>query len=341
MKIWQGYQKGVNLGGWISQCKYEKSHYDTFITEQDIERIAGFGVDHVRLPLDFEVIQTPEGAWREEGFGYIDRCIAWCKKRGLRVVLDLHKTVGYSFNRPSASDGFFADEALQDRFVGIWEALAKRYGSYEEMMAFELLNEIVNPECAGAWNKIARRAIETIRRYAPGISILVGGVYYNSIYGLAYLDDPYDENIVYNFHCYEPMLFTHQSAPWHATMPKDMVMEYPATIEEYREKTKVLDQTANRIFEEGIADSMGERFFVNFFSIAAEFAEKRNAALYCGEYGVIDKAPVESILNWYRDIHAAFEKFGIGRAAWTYKKMNFDLIGEHYKPILNQIIPLL
>ena len=30
--------------------------------------------------------------------------------------------------------------------------------------------------------------------------------------------------------------------------------------------------------------------------------------LYCGEYGVINQAPVDSTLNWYQDIHAVFEK---------------------------------
>lgn len=209
------------------------------------------------------------------------------------------------------------------------------------MMAFELLNEIVKYSCAASWNKIARRAIEVIRKHAPDISILVGGVFYNSVYGLAFLENPYDEHIIYNFHCYEPMLFTHQSAHWHKTMPQDMVMEYPASYEAYKEKTKVLDDMANRVFDEGITDTMGQPFFEALFSIAVEFAEKRNAALYCGEYGVIQKAPTESIVNWYRDIHGAFERFGIGRAAWTYKKMDFDIIGEHYRPILDKIIPLL
>lgn len=98
MKEWKGYRKGMNLGGWISQCKYEKKHYDTFITEEDIKRIAGFGVDHVRLPLDYEVIQAPDGQWLEDGFAYIDRCIAWCKKQKLNIVLDLHKAPGYSLH---------------------------------------------------------------------------------------------------------------------------------------------------------------------------------------------------------------------------------------------------
>ena len=39
------YMRGINLGGWISQyrknMKIGDSHFDNFITEKDIEKIAG------------------------------------------------------------------------------------------------------------------------------------------------------------------------------------------------------------------------------------------------------------------------------------------------------------
>ena len=33
MRKINGFNKGVNFGGWLSQCSYEKLHLDTFITE--------------------------------------------------------------------------------------------------------------------------------------------------------------------------------------------------------------------------------------------------------------------------------------------------------------------
>ena len=38
MRLFEGYKKGVNLGGWLSQCKHTYEHYDSFITEADIEK---------------------------------------------------------------------------------------------------------------------------------------------------------------------------------------------------------------------------------------------------------------------------------------------------------------
>ena len=51
MKTLDGFKKGVNLGGWLSQGPLDKEHLDTFITEKDIARIASWGLDHVRLPI--------------------------------------------------------------------------------------------------------------------------------------------------------------------------------------------------------------------------------------------------------------------------------------------------
>ena len=42
MKKWNGYQRGINLGGWLSQNVLTKEHCDTFITESDIEKIGGW-----------------------------------------------------------------------------------------------------------------------------------------------------------------------------------------------------------------------------------------------------------------------------------------------------------
>ena len=60
--------------------------------------------------------------------------------------------------------------------------------------------------------------------------------------------------------------------------------------------------------------------------------------LNCGEYGVIDRAPLPDTLNWMKDIHASFEKFGIGRALWNYKNKDFGLVDEHYAPIMEEMI---
>ena len=93
-----GFKHGINLGGWLSQCNPTKDHYDSFIHAEDMKIIKSWGLDHVRVPIDYNLVQNKDGSFKEEGFGYINNAIKWCKDAGINMVLDLHKTCGYSFD---------------------------------------------------------------------------------------------------------------------------------------------------------------------------------------------------------------------------------------------------
>ena len=335
-----GYKKGVNLGGWISQCgnKYNHDHYSSFITESDIARLATWGIDHIRLPVDYNVIQNEDGTLIEEGLQYIDKCIEWCGNSNLNLIIDIHKVAGYVFDVPDGLD-LFNDEALQDRFVVLWRGIIKRYAHLTDRVAFELLNEVHQREAAEKWNEIVKRTIEAIRETSKDAKILVGGVFYNSVFGLTLLDPPYDENIVLNFHCYSPLIFTHQSAYWDKRLPQNYEMEYPLPVSKYSEEsTKYFGNTFDDEFAGTGSDMIDSAFYEKQFSVAVELGKKYNVPIYCGEYGVIDKADAISALNWFKDINKAFEKLGIGRAVWTYKEMDFGLIDERYAEVFDELI---
>ena len=74
---------------------------------------------------------------------------------------------------------------------------------------------------------------------------------------------------------------------------------------------------------------------------AVEVAEKFDVPIYCGEYGVIDRVPDERLLHWYADVSAVFQKFGIGRAAWTYRQKDFGITDPCRSRIMDQIIKYL
>ena len=208
-------------------------------------------------------------------------------------------------------------------------------------MAFELLNEIVNAESAESWNRIAANAVAAIRSVAQKNYILIGGIHHNGADGVPLLDAPADSRIVYNFHCYEPIVFTHQTASWTKGMPRNFHIKYPDDLAAYRRHSAAFNkQYIEAFLHEGIQD-VEESFFEANFAPAIAAAEKYDIPLYCGEYGVIDQADTESTLHWYRTITSVFDKYHIGRAAWTYKGMDFGLTDPHMNPILPQVLPLL
>ena len=310
-----GFYRGVDLGGWFSQCDYSDDRMDHFITERDFNVIAGWGLDHVRLPVDYNVMETDDGGWKADGFRRIEKALKWAEENGLKVVLDLHKTAGFSFDAGEKQEGFFDNESLQNRFYRLWEEMARNFTDAENV-AFELLNEVTDQNYICAWNRISGECIRRIRKTAPESLILIGSYHNNAPYALKDLESPADKRVIYNFHCYDPVQFTHQGAYW---VPQ-------------------LDRNARVSFEEAGVD---ESFFEKDFASAIETAAERGTALYCGEYGVIDIATPEDTVKWYRMIHAVFEKHEIARAAWSYRRMDFGLSDERLDGVRDQLIPLL
>ena len=45
-----GFYRGINLGGWLSQGSLEKEHLDTFITEKDIYGLVKLRVKYIGQP---------------------------------------------------------------------------------------------------------------------------------------------------------------------------------------------------------------------------------------------------------------------------------------------------
>lgn len=344
MRRFEGFQKGVNLGGWISQFdQYSREHFDRFITESDIAEIAELGFDHVRVPVDYNVLEDEDGRLLTEGFRYLEDCRAWCEAHRLNMLIDLHECFGYSFD-PLKKDmdrtKFFYDEALQERFLKLWSEIAHAFRDFPRQVAFEPLNEVVPDTVVTPWNELVARYIDTVRTVAPEHAIVVGGVCYNNVLSVPLLKIPTDEHIIYNFHCYEPMAFTHQGAYWVDKMPADYRVAYPENIEEYRRISRLIDPNlGGAVFCEGV-ETVGPELFEIIFAPAIEKAEKDGVALYCGEYGVIDLAENKSKLRWLSDIHAAFEKHGIGHALWNYKEKDFGLVDESFREIKEDFIAL-
>ena len=331
MKKFVGFMHGINLGGWYSQCNHTEERYDTFITEDDFKTIKSWGLDHVRLPVDYNLVENDDGTPKSDGFARIEKAALWCKNNNLNMILDLHKTAGFSFDAGEKEIGFFDSPQLQERFYLLWERFAAKFANVFEgtncEICFELLNEVTDQSYSKTWNEIAKKCIERIRKFAPDTKILVGSYWNNSLASVKDLDPPYDSNVVYNFHCYEPLLFTHQGAQWVGpNMNPDYRLPLDSTYEEYIKKTAEKVGQIGTAF--GAFDKKGspdEHYFETIFAEAIDIAEKRNVLLYCGEYGVIDHADPNDILKWYGLISKVFDNHGIGRAAWSYKNMNFGL----------------
>jgi endoglucanase len=330
---------GINLGTWISQYQHQKTpNFDTRVQERDLDQIASWGMDHVRLPIDsdfFEDDATP-GVYREERMAYADRTIQWAKKNGLALILDLHRAPGYFFG-DLGKNRLFTEPAMQDRYLAIWRMFAKRYRAEGDTLVFELLNEVVEAT-PDQWNGLVRRAVNEIRSVDPNRWIIVGGIHYNAIEALdkiAILEEP---RIICTFHYYHPMLVTHQKAGWvKQSMDYDKFtagqrVDYPGTIPKLAEFVEAYPN------EKSLRSQVGVRYDLDWMrkdmQPAADFVKATRKPLYCGEYGVIRHASIGTRRRWHEDVSSICRELGIGRAAWSYKDGSFLFVdADTSKPV--------
>ena len=316
MKQLTGYMAGANLGHWISQYgRKDHTHHDTYITAPDFVRMAEWGLDHVRLPVDYFLFEDDNnpGVYREDGLRYIDFTLEQCKKNGLDLVLDLHHAPGFFFGNGDKND-LFTSEVSQKRFIAIWEFFARRYKAEGDNLIFELLNELVWKDSV-PWNALWQRTANAVHEISPERRIIVGGNYWNSVTELKNLEVVDDPRIIYNFHCYLPMIFTHQRAGWMPEMVKyTKPVHFPFAYDDYAD---FFGEKVPQYMERG--GIVGKEYLRKCLAPAVEFIEKNDRPLYCGEYGVIANAPIPDTINWLDSITALFAEYGIGHAVWSYR----------------------
>lgn len=332
--------RGINLGGFLSQCEHSMSHYESFIGEEDILKIAAMGFDHVRLPVDYEVFEREDGTPIPEGYALVTRVLNWCRKAGLDVVLDLHRAYGYVFNDAGNGEknSLFTSEACRQRFVDLWIRIATHFKDYGNV-AFELLNEVVEKENALLWNELIERAMSAIRSITRDTPVIYGGIQWNSVKTLKLLDRPTYDNVIFTFHFYEPLLFTHQKAYWVPAMDPKETISYPESMPYYCGKSKKLG-VQGEVVTKAKSKTMGPEFIREMVEEAVLAAKNAGVPLYCGEFGVIDRAPVRDTLNWFRDVDQVFREYSIGCAVWSYKEMDFGITGSHYDPIREELLKI-
>lgn len=311
----EGYMAGANLGHWISQYGSKShEHFSGYITENDIGRIKSWGMDHVRLPVDYFLFEDDAnpGFYRENGLVYIDRCIGWCEKHNLNLVLDLHHAPGFFFG-DGAKNNLFTDRTMQLRYIAIWKFFAGRYSRIKNNLTFELLNELVLPEGSDAWNRLWQETAAEIHTLDPDRNIIIGGNFYNSVNELKNLAVSENPHIWYTFHFYHPMIFTHQKASWMENTRRYRIpVEYPVD-------TSLHAEFYGGNIPESELGVLDKNHLGRILQPAYDFIKINKRPLYCGEYGVISDAPSESTVRWLNDLADLLLGYGIGRAVWSYR----------------------
>ncbi len=315
--------RGTNISHWLSQSERRGLPRKEFFTEADVRRLADWGFDHIRLPVDEAQLWTTDGKREPEAFDLLSRGLDWCDSAGLKAIVDLHILRSHYFNQVD-EPALFTDPAAAQKFADLWRELAAFLKPRsKEMVAFELMNEPVATNDAD-WNRVAHGAYHAIREIESDRVIVMGSNRWNTANHFDALDVPDDQNMILTFHYYNPMLVTHYNAPWwREGGDYKGEIQYPGQPIPSAAMALLDADTNARLSKFNKShDRQGMRA-----DLAQPLAKraKTGLPLYCGEFGVLNRAPHYVRVAWYRDIIGVFDELGIAWGNWDYKG-SFGLI---------------
>ena len=316
----QHLRHGINLSHWFSQVfdpkGYTKEHFDTYDTAQDIALIKAMGFDHVRFTLNCDPMFRRGQADRipEEYLAMVDGAVKMILDQNLNIIIDIHPES--DFKQKLASDDSFVE-----RFEDYWRALAKHFSSLDpEKVFFEVLNE---PEFKDRyrWMGVQAQLARAIREGAPNHTIIAAGANWSSSNELLALEPLHDSNIIYNFHFYDPHIFTHQGATWSTNFQHYLTnLPYPSTPENVAAAhAEVPDAINQQTVERYGLDRWNAARVDAEIAEAAAWGERWNVPLTCNEFGVYrgTSNPTDRAA-WIHDVRTALEKYNIGWTMWDY-----------------------
>jgi endoglucanase len=329
--------KGINLAFWFWIPQTEYKDIQTRFDDQDFNDLKAAGFTFVRLPIDLGYLldENAPDLLNASHLAEVDTALDRILAAGLAVNIDIHSTASPEDNSPVYSERLEDGSKFLPTYLSFWENFARHLSTRDpETVFLELLNEPAFENHPEDWPPILTQLAVAARRGAPEHTLLVSGTSWSGIDGLLMLDPLADKNVIYYFHFYEPLTFTHQGADWAGDEVLTLHdIPYPSSPEVVQNAFSLAASNRDR---RTISDYGDERWnhakILGRIQLAADWAERNNTRLLCNEFGAYGETiPPAQRAIWVRDVRLALESFGIGWAMWEYDG-DFALVKRDHTP---------
>jgi len=313
-------RRGINASEWFAQVYdkrgYTKEHFQSWTTAEDIALIKSMGFDHVRLSVDPRAMM-PHHRPDEiptDYLDYLDSAIKMILDQGLAVVIDLHPDSEFKSR-------LMKDDSFVQEFADFWRSLARHYSTWDvERIFFEILNE---PEFSDRyrWYGVQAKLAAAIREGAPQHTMIAAGARWSDDDELVFIEPLRDPNVIYNFHFYDPHIFTHQGATWGAYFWHWVKgLHYPSSPESVAKVAAAAPDAVDRlaIIRYGEDHWDAARIDAEITQVA-EWARQHGVPVVCNEFGVYRSyADPQDRAAWIHDVRTSLERHGMGWTMWDY-----------------------
>lgn len=277
-------------------------------------RLRRAGIRNVRIPVSPEIFASVPPAWQASALRRLDQAVCDAIDADLGVVIDLHP---FALLEPVGGP----IEAIGAQLAVVWRRLAARYGNASpDLVLFEILNEPKLPD-GQQWETVQRSLLHAIRSVAPGNTVIATASPWSTAAALSALTPVADRNVVYAFHFYTPMIFTHQAAAWGPTgFGSVHGLDFPAQPDNVEAVSRRADPVVTGVladYAKGFSDS---RPIGDEIERAASWGRLHHVLVTVTEFGVYDRAaPAASRAAWLSTVRQQLERRRIGWSVWEYK----------------------
>jgi aryl-phospho-beta-D-glucosidase BglC (GH1 family) len=285
----------------LGEKKYNL-YFDTFLknyfTEADAAYVHSLGLNLIRIPINYHLFEDDMNprVIKEEAFAYLDSVIAMCSRHQVYTVIDLHVLPGsqnqhWHSDNPTHIASFWIHKDFQDRALGLWEVIARRYKDNPWVAGYDLINEPADPTGEKLF-PYYKRLHEAIRKIDPDHILFLEGDRY------AVEFDKFTEiwdNVVYTNHDYATPGFIFGG-------------DYPGI-------------TNGRYYDK---DTLEKEFLQR-----SEFMFSHHVPVWVGEFGPVytgDQKKDEMRYQVLKDQLAYYDKYKVSWCIWLYKDMGLQAI---------------
>ena len=361
-------KRGVSIHAWLNWSPvtdfgaYRWPPYrtvDEWGSVREFARIKSLGFDFVRLSIDPGPLLSSEGSRREEALARLEEAVRAVLAADFNVIVDLHPVGQVKAWSASSIEGG-PDEPMSLRYRSVAASVAgmlARVGT--QRTALELMNEPQFYPCDGSGGRQRPVLVELVRAAraaAPDLTLIVSGGCGGNVEGLVQLDPTQlgDNRLIYSFHFYEPIAFTHQGLgdardvkglPWPADPAANALAlveseiklsEEGVTAREREQRLAYVRHHLAAYTEEGWGESQIEERFGEVLAWAKEHGISSNRLLL-GEFSVMISSQGGGALDadrfrWLSAVRQEADRFGIPSAYWSYSdlmtpdKSRYDLV---------------
>jgi len=328
-------KKGINVASWLSTPKYSGEQRTAFFTENNVKQLKDLGFDHIRLPIDEQVLWNENGdKIRAYAFDLLHNVIGWCEKNDMKIIVDMHITRSHRFT--NTENDLFTKSDEPAKFVKLWEDLSTELSKYSnDLLAYEILNEPVseNPE---NWNRVINLVIPALRAKEAERTLIIGVCTSNFAVKYSSLKLPSTENIIMTYHVYAPYLLTAYGQDDTTGGRTDIPISYPGQLvpDEYiSELPDKWQSTGRQVFN--------KEALRPFVKEGMDRAKELGVPVFVGEFGTLRTVPGESRANWYRDAIALFNEYELGYTSWDYKGAGYSVVDQDNNIAFPDIVNIL